>query len=98
MLDRLRERFSDRRCAMPSGICRRLSNWRRGLMLNRFQGWRERGWSVDASTYARPGSVWRQCRHPSAGGRALADLAEIPVRYLAWEQGGEVKAIPTWGP
>ena len=69
-------------------------------MLNRFQGWRERGWSpVDASTYA---SAWQRfggsvATHPLVVER-LADLAGIPVRYLAWEQGGEVKAaIPTWG-
>lgn len=69
-------------------------------MLNRFQGWRERGWSpVDASTYA---SAWQRfggsvATHPLVVER-LADLAGIPVRYLAWEQDGEVKAaIPTWG-
>ncbi|MFV0930847.1 GNAT family N-acetyltransferase [Pseudomonas jessenii] len=69
-------------------------------MLNRFQGWRERGWSpVDASTYAK---AWQQfggsvATHPLVVER-LADLAGIPVRYLAWEQLGEVKAaIPTWG-
>ncbi|MDP1007686.1 hypothetical protein, partial [Klebsiella pneumoniae] len=28
----------------------------------------------------------------------LAGLAQIPVRYLAWEQAGELKAcIATWG-
>lgn len=69
-------------------------------MLNRFQGWRERGWSVvDASTYSDAwqlfgGSV---ATHPLVVER-LAQLADIPVRYLAWEQGGELKAaIPTWG-
>jgi len=69
-------------------------------MLNRFQGWRERGWSpVDASTYA---TAWQRfggsvATHPMVVER-LADLAGIPVRYLAWEQGGDVKAaIPTWG-
>ncbi|CAI8754094.1 antimicrobial resistance protein Mig-14 [Pseudomonas sp. GW456-12-1-14-TSB6] len=69
-------------------------------MLNRFQGWRERGWSpVDASTYAQ---AWQRfggsvATHPMVVER-LADLAGIPVRYLAWEQQGEVKAaIPTWG-
>ena len=69
-------------------------------MLNRFQGWRERGWSpVDASTYA---TAWQRfggsvATHPLVVER-LADLAGIPVRYLAWEQDGEVKAaIPTWG-
>lgn len=69
-------------------------------MLNRFQGWRERGWAqVDASTYAQ---AWQRfggsvATHPLVVER-LAQLADIPVRYLAWEQDGEVKAaIPTWG-
>ncbi|AJO76210.1 GNAT family N-acetyltransferase [Pseudomonas sp. MRSN 12121] len=69
-------------------------------MLNRFQGWRERGWSVvDASTYAE---AWQRfggsvATHPLVVER-LANLAGIPVRYLAWEQAGEVRAaIPTWG-
>ncbi|MGE7956889.1 antimicrobial resistance protein Mig-14 [Pseudomonas sp. NPDC089530] len=69
-------------------------------MLNRFQGWRERGWSVvDASTYA---AAWQRfggsvATHPLVVER-LADLAGIPVRYLAWEQAGELQAaIPTWG-
>ena len=69
-------------------------------MLNRFQGWRERGWSVvDAGTYA---DAWQRfggsvATHPLVVER-LAQLAGIPVRYLAGEQGGELKAaIPTWG-
>jgi Mig-14 len=69
-------------------------------MLNRLQGWRERGWSVvDASTYS---DAWQRfggsvATHPLVVER-LAQLADIPVRYLAWEQGGELKAaIPTWG-
>ncbi|MCX7080819.1 MAG: antimicrobial resistance protein Mig-14 [Pseudomonas sp.] len=69
-------------------------------MLNRFQGWRERGWTaVDASTYA---DAWQRfggsvATHPLVVER-LAHLAQIPVRYLAWEQNGELKAaIPTWG-
>ena len=69
-------------------------------MLNRFQGWRERGWSVvDASTYS---DAWQRyggsvATHPQVVER-LAGLAEIPVRYLAWEHGGELKAcIATWG-
>ncbi|HJR27932.1 MAG TPA: antimicrobial resistance protein Mig-14 [Pseudomonas sp.] len=69
-------------------------------MLNRFQGWRERGWAqVDGSTYAQ---AWQRfggsvATHPLVVER-LAQLADIPVRYLAWEQDGEVKAaIPTWG-
>ena len=69
-------------------------------MLNRFQGWRERGWSViDAPAYA---AAWQRfggsvATHPLVVER-LADLAKIPVRYLAWEQNGELTAaIPTWG-
>ena len=69
-------------------------------MLNRFQGWRERGWSViDAPAYA---AAWQRfggsvASHPLVVER-LADLANIPVRYLAWEQDGELTAaIPTWG-
>ena len=69
-------------------------------MLNRLQGWRERGWRVvDAETYAQDwhrfgGSV---ASHPLVVAQ-LAEMADIPVRYLAWEQGGEIKAaIPTWG-
>ena len=69
-------------------------------MLNRFQRWRERGWSViDAAAYA---DAWQSfggsvATHPMVVER-LAQLAGIPVRYLAWEQGGDLKAaIPTWG-
>ncbi|TKK33730.1 GNAT family N-acetyltransferase [Pseudomonas sp. CFBP13528] len=69
-------------------------------MLNRFQGWRERGWTpVDAEVYAQ---AWQRyggsvATHPQVIER-LAGLAQIPVRYLAWEQGGELKgAIATWG-
>ena len=69
-------------------------------MFNRFQGWRERGWSpVDASTYA---TAWQRyggsvATHPLVIER-LADLAGIPVRYLAWQQQGDIKAsIATWG-
>jgi len=69
-------------------------------MLNRFQGWRERGWSVvDAPVYS---DAWQRfggsvATHPQVIER-LAGLADIPVRYLAWEQGGELQAcIATWG-
>lgn len=69
-------------------------------MLNRLQGWRERGWSVvDAQTYEQAwtrfgGSV---ATHPLVVAQ-LAEMAEIPVRYLAWQQSGEIKAaIPVWG-
>ncbi|UMZ12626.1 antimicrobial resistance protein Mig-14 [Pseudomonas sp. MPFS] len=69
-------------------------------MLNRFQGWRERGWSViDASTYA---DAWQRfggsvATHPLVVAQ-LADLAQIPVRYLAFECAGQLQAaIATWG-
>lgn len=69
-------------------------------MLNRIKGWRERGWhEVDAAAYAQ---AWQRfggsvATHPLVVAQ-LADLAEIPVRYLAWEAQGELKAvIPTWG-
>jgi hypothetical protein len=69
-------------------------------MLNRFQSVRERGWTqIDAHLYAQTwhrygGSV---ATHPTVVER-LAAFAGIPVRYLAWEQGGDVKAaIATWG-
>jgi len=69
-------------------------------MLNRLQGWRERGWTqIDADTYQQ---AWQRfggsvATHPVVVER-LAGLAEIPVRYLAWAQDGDIKAaIPTWG-
>ena len=69
-------------------------------MLNRFQAIRERGWTpIDAPAYAQ---AWQRfggsvATHPLVVER-LAALAEIPVRYLGWEQNGELKAaIPTWG-
>lgn len=69
-------------------------------MLNRIQGWRERGWSViDAQTYAQ---VWQRfggsvATHPLVV-EQLAQMAVIPVRYLAWQQGGDIRAaIPAWG-
>ncbi|MDH1305102.1 antimicrobial resistance protein Mig-14 [Pseudomonas fulva] len=69
-------------------------------MFNHVKALRERGWQViDAQTYAQAwarfgGSV---ATHPLVVSQ-LADLAQIPVRYLAWHQGGELKAaIPTWG-
>lgn len=69
-------------------------------MLNRFQRWRERGWTlIDAPTYAQ---AWQRfggsvATHPLVVER-LAALADIPVRYLGWEQSGELQAaIPTWG-
>lgn len=69
-------------------------------MLQFLQGWRERGWQlIDASVYAQAwhrygGSV---ATHPEVIER-LARLANIPVRYLGWEQAGEViAAVPCWG-
>lgn len=69
-------------------------------MLRLLQSWRERGWRViEATQYAEAwhrfgGSV---ATHPELVER-LARLAEIPVRYLGWEQHGElVAAMPCWG-
>ena len=69
-------------------------------MLNRLQGWRERGWTlIDAPAYAQ---AWQRfggsvATHPLVVER-LAGLADIPVRYLGWERDGELQAaIPTWG-
>ncbi|MNM83265.1 Mig-14 [compost metagenome] len=69
-------------------------------MLNHIQAFRERGWQViDANRYAETwarfgGSVFT---HPLVV-EQLAELAQIPVRYLGWLQDGELKAaIPTWG-
>ena len=69
-------------------------------MLNPIQAFRERGWQViDAAAYAEAwarfgGSV---ATHPLVI-EQLADLAQIPVRYLGWHQSGELKAaIPAWG-
>ncbi|HEK1689823.1 acetyltransferase [Pseudomonas putida] len=69
-------------------------------MLNHIQVLRERGWQVvDAAAYAEAwarfgGSV---ATHPLVI-EQLADLAQIPVRYLGWHQAGELKAgVATWG-
>ncbi|WP_442110284.1 antimicrobial resistance protein Mig-14 [Pseudomonas sp. NUPR-001] len=69
-------------------------------MLNRIQGWRERGWSeIDGAAYAQ---AWQRfggsvATHPLVV-EQLAELAQIPVRYLGWQRDGELKAaIPTWG-
>jgi len=69
-------------------------------MLNHIQAIRERGWRViDAATYA---AAWARlggsvATHPLVV-EQLADLAQIPVRYLGWYQAGELKAaVPTWG-
>ncbi|HDS1737602.1 antimicrobial resistance protein Mig-14 [Pseudomonas sp. BP8] len=69
-------------------------------MLNRIQAVRERGWQViDASAYA---DAWQRfggsvATHPLVV-EQLAQLAQIPVRYLGWEKDGQLQAaIPTWG-
>ncbi|MBA1202909.1 GNAT family N-acetyltransferase [Pseudomonas capeferrum] len=69
-------------------------------MFNRIQAFRERGWqAIDAATYA---DAWQRfggsvATHPLVV-EQLAELAQIPVRYLGWEQGGTLQAaIPTWG-
>ncbi|MCY1207106.1 Mig-14 [compost metagenome] len=69
-------------------------------MLNRFRFYRERGWEpVDAGTYRR---VWDRfggsvITHPQVVER-LSALAGIPLRYLGFRVGDELRAaIPTWG-
>lgn len=69
-------------------------------MLNCFQAFRERGWqAIDAPTYA---AAWARfggsvATHPLVV-EQLAELAQIPVRYLGWYRAGELQAaIPTWG-
>ncbi|WP_139673917.1 antimicrobial resistance protein Mig-14 [Pseudomonas sp. F16(2018)] len=69
-------------------------------MLNHLKAWRERGWQVvDAAEY---NDAWQRfggsvATHPLVV-EQLADLAGIPVRYLGWFQGGELRAaLPTWG-
>ncbi|UVK82666.1 antimicrobial resistance protein Mig-14 [Pseudomonas sichuanensis] len=69
-------------------------------MLNFIQGWRERGWQViDAAAY---NEAWQRfggsvATHPRVI-EQLADLAQIPVRYLGYPQAGEIKAaLPVWG-
>ncbi|MDF9753750.1 hypothetical protein ACVWY1_002747 [Pseudomonas sp. TE6288] len=69
-------------------------------MLNHLKAWRERGWQViDAAEY---NAAWQRfggsvATHPLVV-EQLADLAQIPVRYLGWFQGGELRAaLPTWG-
>ncbi|MCX5508799.1 antimicrobial resistance protein Mig-14 [Pseudomonas sp. BJa3] len=69
-------------------------------MLKFIQGWRERGWQViDAAAY---GDTWQRfggsvATHPLVI-EQLADLAQIPVRYLGFPQDGELKAaLPVWG-
>ncbi|GHU15127.1 hypothetical protein FACS189441_6350 [Betaproteobacteria bacterium] len=69
-------------------------------MLNWLRGFRERGWQeIDAALYAR---IWQRfggsvATHPMVV-EQLADLAEIPVRYLGWRMNEDWQAaMPTWG-
>ncbi len=69
-------------------------------MLSYLRSWRERGWQViDASAYAQ---AWHRyggslATHPDVVER-LSRLAEVPLRYLGWEQAGDlVAAVPCWG-
>ncbi len=69
-------------------------------MLRALRSWRERGWTViDDKAYAH---AWQEfggsvATHPQVVER-LAGLADIAVRYLGWEQDGQlVAAVPCWG-
>jgi hypothetical protein len=69
-------------------------------MLNRLRVFRERGWTpIAAADYA---AAWHRfggsvATHPDVVER-LAHLAGIPVRYLGWFDGDELRAaVPTWG-
>jgi len=69
-------------------------------MLSFFRAFRERGWQeITAADYAR---LWAQfggsvITHPDVLAR-LAELAQIPVRYLGFAQQGKlVCGLPTWG-
>lgn len=69
-------------------------------MLSHLRAWRERGWTpIDATAYA---AAWQRfggsvATHPQVVER-LAELADIPVRYLGWLVDGELQAaIATWG-
>ncbi|WP_437881862.1 GNAT family N-acetyltransferase [Pseudomonas sp. LRF_L74] len=69
-------------------------------MLSHLRAWRERGWTpVDGNTYAQ---AWQRfggsvVTHPQVVER-LAGLAGVPVRYLGWFEGAELKAaLPAWG-
>jgi hypothetical protein len=69
-------------------------------MLRALRAWRERGWTaIDSKAYS---DAWARfggsvATHPQVIER-LADLADIPVRYLGWEHDGElVAALPCWG-
>jgi CelD/BcsL family acetyltransferase involved in cellulose biosynthesis len=66
-------------------------------MLGFLRSYRERGWQeIDAAAYA---AAWQRfggsvATHP----QVVERQAGIPVRYLGWEQGGELQAaVPTWG-
>jgi len=69
-------------------------------MLSFLRAFRERGWQpIEAADYAR---LWREwggsvITHPEVIAR-LAELAQIPVRYLGFEQQGRlVCGLPCWG-
>ena len=69
-------------------------------MLNRIRSFRERGWAeISASDYEE---AWQRFggsvgTHPAFVER-LSEFAEMPVRYLGWQQDGAlVAAIPVWG-
>jgi len=69
-------------------------------MLSVFRSFRERGWQpISAVDYAQ---LWQQfggsvITHPDVVAR-LSELAQIPVRYLGFEQQGRlVCGLPTWG-
>ena len=69
-------------------------------MLSHLRGFREKGWTqIDAAAYS---AAWQQfggsvATHPQVIER-LSSMADIPVRYLGWLEGGELQAaLPTWG-
>lgn len=69
-------------------------------LLNFVRSWRERGWvEISATEY---GEAWQRfggsvVTHPDVVA-PLSALAQIPVRYLGWEQNGQlVAALPCWG-
>ncbi|WP_263261293.1 antimicrobial resistance protein Mig-14 [Pseudomonas sp. RIT-PI-S] len=69
-------------------------------MLNALRCWRERGWTqISAQDYATLWSAFggSVATHPSIVER-LSGLADIPLRYLGYEQAGTLIAgIPCWG-
>lgn len=70
------------------------------MLLNKFQWFRERGWhEIDATRYEQ---IWQTyggsvATHPTIIDK-LSKFANIPVRYLGWQQEGQlVGAIACWG-